>query len=426
VAEALAALAGGAEEEALADLVAGRAPGGLARFYYELDRLDRAGVLCRSVGQEGALLATLEPHFPCPRRQASPDRPYLLSRFALVRREGEGLVLECPLGRARVLLHQGRAAALLEGLARPRSPAEVARQVPGLEDRTATELVGLLLAAGAAGEPGAMPEDASPALAGWEPHDLFMHVRSRRGRHRYPLGATWPGAAQPPPPALEPAPPGPGLALVRPDLERALLQDPPLAWVLEARRSRRDYGAEPMSVEQLGEFLYRVGRVRGRRTAAVPSSPWTLEAALRPYPGGGALYELEIYPVVGQCRGLAPGLYRYHPEEHRLYELRGPGPQVEELLAGAAAATGQPLRPQVLLVLAARFPRLAYKYASIAYATVLKDVGVLYQTMYLTATAMGLAACALGSGDSDLFARAAGTDYYSQTSVGEFLLGSAP
>jgi hypothetical protein len=44
--------------------------------------------------------------------------------------------------------------------------------------------------------------------------------------------------------------------------------------------------------------------------------------------------------------------------------------------------------------------------------------------MYLTATAMGLAPCAIGGGDADLFARAAGTDYCAETSVGEFLLGS--
>jgi len=49
---------------------------------------------------------------------------------------------------------------------------------------------------------------------------------------------------------------------------------------------------------------------------------------------------------------------------------------------------------------------------------------VLYDTMYLVATAMGLAPCAVGCGNADLFARAAGVDYYAQTSVGEFLLGS--
>ena len=81
---------------------------------------------------------------------------------------------------------------------------------------------------------------------------------------------------------------------------------------------------------------------------------------------------------------------------------------------------------QVVVILAARFRRLTWKYSSIAYALILKHVGVVYQTMYLTATAMGLAPCALGGGDSDLFARASGVDYYDESSVGEFLLGSRP
>jgi hypothetical protein len=46
--------------------------------------------------------------------------------------------------------------------------------------------------------------------------------------------------------------------------------------------------------------------------------------------------------------------------------------------------------------------------------------------MYLVATAMGFAPCALGGGNSDVFAEAAGTDYYAESSVGEFVLGSAP
>ena len=79
---------------------------------------------------------------------------------------------------------------------------------------------------------------------------------------------------------------------------------------------------------------------------------------------------------------------------------------------------------QVLVLLGARFARMSWKYESMAYATVLKDVGVVYQTMYLVTCAMGLAGCALGGGNSDLFAAAAGTDYYEESSVGEFVLGT--
>jgi hypothetical protein len=46
--------------------------------------------------------------------------------------------------------------------------------------------------------------------------------------------------------------------------------------------------------------------------------------------------------------------------------------------------------------------------------------------MYLVATAMNLAPCAIGAGNSDLFAAAVGTDYYAETSVGELSLGSKP
>ena len=105
----------------------------------------------------------------------------------------------------------------------------------------------------------------------------------------------------------------------------------------------------------------------------------------------------------------------------------GGPPQVERLLQEAARPWGsQATEPQVLLVLAARLPRVAWKYTGLAYALVLKHVGVVFQTMYLAATAMGLAPCAVGLGDSDLFAQAADADYYAETSVGEFLLGSAP
>jgi SagB-type dehydrogenase family enzyme len=69
---------------------------------------------------------------------------------------------------------------------------------------------------------------------------------------------------------------------------------------------------------------------------------------------------------------------------------------------------------------------VSWKYEGMPYALSLKHVGVLYQTLYLASTAMGLAPCGLGGGDSDLFARAAGTEYEAETSVGEFILGSLP
>jgi len=51
---------------------------------------------------------------------------------------------------------------------------------------------------------------------------------------------------------------------------------------------------------------------------------------------------------------------------------------------------------------------------------------VLYQTIYLVATAMGLAACANRSALPPPSAQAGRPDYYAESSVGELLLGSTP
>jgi SagB-type dehydrogenase family enzyme len=202
--------------------------------------------------------------------------------------------------------------------------------------------------------------------------------------------------------------------------------DPPFAAVLEARRSIREYGETPISARQLGEFLHRVACVRELRPANADLSG-AYETTLRPYPGGGACYELELYLVVQRCLNLPAGLYHYDPLAHCLRRLCGPSPRTEALLAHAAGAGGIPAgAPQVLIGVTARFARVSWKYGGLAYALVLKDVGALYQTMYLVATAMGLAPCALGGGDSDLLAAAIGSDYFAESAVGEFLLGSRP
>src|SRR5207253_2420051 len=159
------------------------------------------------------------------------------------------------------------------------------------------------------------------------------------------------------------------------------------------------YADEPITSAQLGEFLYRVGRVADywEFPVAAAGKLETSGYAPRPYPGAGAMYELELYCAVNSCTGVGRGLYRYEPQHHRLDRRPGPTADFERLLADAAGASGlDPVRLQVVVIVAARLPRIGWKYESIAYSLTLKDVGVLFATMYLSATAMGLAPCALG------------------------------
>jgi SagB-type dehydrogenase family enzyme len=86
----------------------------------------------------------------------------------------------------------------------------------------------------------------------------------------------------------------------------------------------------------------------------------------------------------------------------------------------SAAFTG---RPQILITITSRFARFNRKYSGMSYAAQLKNIGAIYQTMYLVATAMGLGGCALGLGNPDRFCRIASIDYLREGSLGEFMLG---
>lgn len=381
-------------------------------------------------GQALASLVSVAPVLTLPPNGGAQFRLQVLSRFAYLRRIGTTLALESPRSMARVILHDHRAAALVHCLVRPSAAIDLPR-LTGMSDESVSEMIGLLAATGMLTEAKAdrtTIEDELAALQSWEFHDLLFHARSREGRYDAPVGAFYRLAGRlPMPPACKPIPSDPGIELPRPDLQQKAGSDPPFAVVVEARRSIRHYANQPLSLSQLGEFLYRCARILRREEIEVET--WSglvrMELTFRPYPAGGALHELELYAVVQACSDLAAGIYHYDALDHRLRRISEPTAETRRLLENASRSSGIPEEKlQVLFVVAARFQRLAWKYSSMAYALTLKNVGALYQTMYLAATAMNLAPCALGAGDSDLFSRAIGSDYYSETSVGEFLLGS--
>ena len=354
-----------------------------------------------------------------------------LSSFALLRSHQDALVLESPLARHRVTLVDPAAAALVCALAAAQTSAGFAAELADrLPASAVTALLGHLTGAGFIevgahrGESVTFPSDTDPTLRQWDYHDLLMHSRARTGRFDQPFGGIYPYRGEiPPQPAVKPPPDGPSIPLYRPSLEDVLAKDPLLTTVLEGRTSVRQYAPEPLTAAQIGEFLYRSARVRARWG---PSEVTPYEATTRPYPCGGAAYELELYLTVQRCAGLAPGVYYYDPVGHRLVLLNAAAADRMAMLHTASVATGMQANPDVLITMTSRFQRLSWKYRAIAYSTSLKHAGVLYQTMYLVATAMGLAPCGLGSGNSDLAARTFGLDYLRESSVGDFILGSRP
>ncbi|HZM88629.1 MAG TPA: SagB family peptide dehydrogenase [Blastocatellia bacterium] len=349
---------------------------------------------------------------------------YRLSRHLIIRPGLNSFVLETPLDSGKLLLAKSSVFKLLLALSKPTRLIDLLTAVEESQRTKLREfldqcyerhLLTLVL------EDGRAEEDLN-SLAHWEFHDLVFHTYSRPTRHNQPFGATYRfRGLLPEEPCFKPSEEnGDLLPLPKPDLEALKLEDMPLTLALENRRSL--HGLEPISFDNLGEFLYRTCRVTGTSSDGIG-----MEVIRKVYPSGGSLHPLEVYLVANRCLGLERGMYRYRAADHALAYIQTLDTDVEKFLSDASRACGGlPDYPPVLLIIAARFRRTAWKYQSIAYHVTLMEAGTLLQTMYLVATAMRLAPCALGSGDSDHFARVAGTDYYLETSIGEFILGRTP
>jgi SagB-type dehydrogenase family enzyme len=409
------------EEELTALTLETDGPNGLPMLYYALGHIGARGLLTYVAAGSNGTLASASGAKSFQRGQYPTGATrYVFSRFALVRRVGEHAVIETAKSSVQITIHDRDVMPLLAILATPWRIADLLPRCSGLSDDELSVLFSLLLGCGiliSVDDEGHTAEDDG-AQVYWDFHDLLFHGRSRFGRHLGSYGGTYPFRGRfEPLPAIKAAMSEDVIDLDRPDLQRLRREDVPFTAILEDRHTTRLFGDPPLHRRQLGEFLYRVARQR-----TTYEGETGMQRGSRPYPGGGAVYELEIYLSVDACVELPAGLYHYRPGEHQLSRLPARPELVTALLRKAVQVPE--MVPQVLLTIAARFPRVFWKYESMAYALVLKDVGVLYQTMYLVAEAMGLGACALGGGDSDLFAAAAGLDYYEETSVGELVIGS--
>jgi SagB-type dehydrogenase family enzyme len=388
-------------------------------FEAELQKLINLGWICHSVLPLATAIAIatdyqlIAPVFDW-------EKPFVLSRFAFLRQADRQFVLESPLSKAKIVLLDWRAAALIGKLAQSDLSFTLENLADSLIDvEIARSLIQLLIATKMISL-----EPESEALAEWQFHNLLFHRQTRSQRLDDVQKAKMPSFKDSERSHFVKSPMSDEVIfLEKPDLEVLAKTDISLTQAIESRQSIREYDDQPITINQLGEFLYRCARVKEVYTHERDIMNIG-EATKRPYPAGGALYELEIYPVINLCQGLDSGLYHYQPVSHALCAIADGNSEVEALMFDAWRSTGQQDVPQVLLIVTARFGRLFWKYYSIGYGLILKHIGVLFQTFYLVATAMQLAPSAIGAGDSELFGKIAHLSEYEEASVGEFILGS--
>jgi SagB-type dehydrogenase family enzyme len=394
-------------------------------------RLVRRGLLeyCLRRSPKDDDLLVIEPQTPdyWPRTPQLDNSDILvLSRFAYLRRRANEMVLESPRAAAVFKLCDPKIAAVIPMLSTPQQIKRLRRQegFPGIELCALLVDCQMLFKIDAARDGGLRRAEGDDDLVLWDFHDLLFHTRSTAGRQANPLGGFYPYAGVIAPlPAVRPRWPGKKIDLRKVSVASAEAMSP-VARVLRERHSTRSFDDQrPITLGELSRFLDSTARVVARSKSRVEDGGPVVEYAARPYPAGGAAYELELYLAVHQCEGLARGFYHYDAGGHALMPISTGTPELEALLAGAKYAMGAPAVPQVLITIAARFGRVSWKYSSVAYSLILKDVGVLTQSLYVMATDMGLGGCAIGLTNIDLFAKMTGIEFHVEGPVGQFAMG---
>jgi SagB-type dehydrogenase family enzyme len=357
------------------------------------------------------------------------DETVVLSRFAYLRRRGNEMVLESPRASALFRICDPEIAAGIAMLSTPQTMKTFRRKsgFPGLELLALLLDCRILFKLETTDSDGLRLAEGDQNLVLWDFHDLLFHTHSTEGRQANPLGGLYPYKdVMAPPPAVRPRWPGKTIDL-RKSAATPSQEPSPVARLLRERHSTRDFDdRNPITLAELSRFLDGAARVHSKWKSTVDLDGGDgpeVEYAARPYPSGGSAYELELYLAVANCEGLPRGFYHYDADRHALVPIGAGTAELGALFASAEFAMDAPAAPQILITIAARFDRVSWKYSSIAYSLVLKDVGVLIQTLYLMATDLQLGGCAIGSININLFAKITGIEFHIEGPVCQFALG---
>jgi SagB-type dehydrogenase family enzyme len=181
------------------------------------------------------------------------------------------------------------------------------------------------------------------------------------------------------PPQYKTYPAAASIALPPPAIDGGL----PTEEAIARRHSTRTYAGTTMALDELSRVLWLTCGMNYER------------GGLRSHPSSGALYPIEVYPVVHNVDGLEPGVYHYGIQDHSLASVRTGDLRAAVVRQGLMQEfLGQ---ANVVLVLTVIFQRMRFKYQDRTYRYGLIEAGHIGQNTYLAATSMGLGACAVGA-----------------------------
>jgi SagB-type dehydrogenase family enzyme len=181
---------------------------------------------------------------------------------------------------------------------------------------------------------------------------------------------------------------------------------------IRRRRSVRKYAKLPLTLAQLSQLLYAAQGITGQSHGL----------SMRSAPSAGALYPMEIYPVINNVSGLKQGIYHYAVKEHALEQLRTG--DFSSQIASACLKQEAAGTAQVCIVLGCIFARLCYKYGERGYRYALIEAGHIGQNIYLQATSLGMGAVAMGAFYDDKLNELLGIDAEQETAIYVLAVGN--
>lgn len=157
-----------------------------------------------------------------------------------------------------------------------------------------------------------------------------------------------------------------------------------LEQAIAARRSRRDFLPQPLTLEQISQLTWAAqGQDASSRYRTTPSA--------------GATFPLELFVVTND------GLFHYLPARHSLEKLTGQDLRAEL----ASAAWGQEFveAAPLTLVFTAEFSKTTNRYGKRGVRYVYMEAGHAAQNVHLQAEVLGLGSVAVGAFDDSSVSR---------------------
>lgn len=178
--------------------------------------------------------------------------------------------------------------------------------------------------------------------------------------------------------------------LVHPD--KIDIGNAPLFDIIRQRKSRRRFTDEYLTIKELSFLLFTTQGIQ-KILFDKNNRP---RSTFRTVPSGGSRHPFETYIYVNRVDGVACGLYRYLPIEHKLLFMFDEPSFPQKLSEGCCGQSFVGTGAVVFIWTVIPY-RMEWRYKTFGTKIIAQDSGHLCQNLYLASEAIGCGTCAIGA-----------------------------